>query len=254
MLRDTPVPGGAAPPDADPACAGDLAMKILLVEDDYDVARSVCEYLESSSHQVELAPDGLIGLECATRERYDCMILDISLPRLSGIQLCERVRGLGFSSVPILMLTAMGTLDYKEQAFNAGADDYLVKPFALKELELRITALSRRSAETRAGKQLQVGDLSYDVMTQSIRRAGRDISLAATSRKILELLMRNSHRVVSKQEIEQVVWGEAPESGDLVRIHIHTLRDAIDKPFGAPLLHTIRGIGYRLTPDNDASR
>lgn len=229
-------------------------MKILLVEDDFDVAKSVCEYLEASGHEVELAPDGLIGLDSATRERYDGIILDISLPRLSGIQLCERIRALGFSSVPILMLTAMGTLSYKEDAFNAGADDYLVKPFALKELELRLSALTRRVAESRTGKLLRVGDLSYDVMTQEIRRADKAISLAATSRKILELLMRNPHRVVSKQEIEQLVWGEAPESGDLVRIHIHTLREAIDKPFDHALLQTIRGMGYRLTAEHETSK
>ncbi|MBI2994468.1 MAG: response regulator transcription factor [Gammaproteobacteria bacterium] len=229
-------------------------MKILLVEDDFDVAKSVCEYLEASGHEVELAPDGLIGLDSATRERYDGIILDIFLPRLSGIQLCERIRALGFSSVPILMLTAMGTLSYKEDAFNAGADDYLVKPFALKELELRLSALTRRVAESRTGKLLRVGDLSYDVMTQEIRRADKAISLAATSRKILELLMRNPHRVVSKQEIEQLVWGEAPESGDLVRIHIHTLREAIDKPFDHALLQTIRGMGYRLTAEHETSK
>lgn len=221
-------------------------MKILFVEDDYDVAKSVCEYLEASGHVVELAPDGLIGLECATREKYDCIILDISLPRLSGIQLCERIRSLGFSNVPVLMLTAMSTLTCKEDAFNAGADDYLVKPFALKELELRLAALVRRATGNQTGKQLQVGDLEFDVMTQTVQRAGHRIDLAATSRTILELLMRNAHRVVRKQEIEQAVWGEAPESGDLVRIHIHTLREAIDKPFESPLLQTIRGIGYRL--------
>ena len=227
-------------------------MKILLVEDDYDVAKNVCEYLEAAAHQVEVAPDGLIGLDCATRERYDCIILDISLPRLSGIQLCERIRSLGFSRVPILMLTAMGALSYKEEAFSAGADDYLVKPFALKELELRLTALARRSAETRAGKQLRVGDLTYDVMTQDIRRGEQAIALAATPRLILELLMRNTHRVVSKQEIEQVVWGDEPPSGDLVRIHIHTLREAIDKPFTRPLLRTVRGVGYRLSTGDEA--
>ncbi|MBI1733291.1 MAG: response regulator transcription factor [Gammaproteobacteria bacterium] len=227
-------------------------MKILLVEDDYDVAKSVCEYLEAAAHQVEVAPDGLIGLDCATRERYDCIILDISLPRLSGIQLCERIRSLGFSRVPILMLTAMGALSYKEEAFSAGADDYLVKPFALKELELRLTALQRRSAETRSGKQLRVGELVYDVMTQEIRRGEHVIALAATSRMILELLMRNTHRVVSRQEIEQVVWGDEPQSGDLVRIHIHTLREAIDKPFSVPLLHTVRGVGYRLSTGHEA--
>ena len=226
-------------------------MKILLVEDDYDVARNVCEYLEAAKHLVEVAPDGLIGLDCATRERFDCIILDINLPRLTGIQLCERIRSLGFGRVPILMLTAMGALSYKEEAFNAGADDYLVKPFALKELELRLAALMRRSAESKAGKLLKVGDLIYDIMTQDIRRGDQVINLAATSRTILELLMRNTHRVVSKAEIEQVVWGDEPQSGDLVRIHIHTLREAIDKPFQRPLLHTVRGAGYRLSADNE---
>jgi DNA-binding response OmpR family regulator len=226
---------------------GGYPVKLLLVEDDYDVAKSVSEYLEAAAHQVELAPDGLIGLDCATRERYDCIILDINLPRLTGIQLCERIRSLGFGRVPILMLTAMGSLSYKEEAFNAGADDYLVKPFALKELELRLTALLRRVAESRSGKHLKVGDLSYDLMTQEIRRGETLLTLAATSRTILELLMRNTHRVVSKQEIEQAVWGDEPQSGDLVRIHIHTLREVIDKPFPRPLLQTVRGSGYRLS-------
>jgi DNA-binding response OmpR family regulator len=227
-------------------------MKILLVEDDYDVAKNVCEYLEAASHEVEIAPDGLIGLDCVTRERYDCVILDIGLPRLTGIQLCERIRNLGFSDLPVLMLTAMGNLSYKEEAYEAGADDYLVKPFALKELELRLTALIRRITGTKTGKQLQVGDLTYNVMTQEVSRADKNIELTATSRVILELLMRNSHRVVSKQEIEQAVWDDPPESTDLVRIHIHTLREAIDKPFSIPLLHTIRGMGYRLNFDHDS--
>ncbi len=227
-------------------------MKILLVEDDYDVAKNVCEYLETASHEVDLAPDGLIGLDCVTSEKYDCVILDISLPRLTGIQLCERIRNLGFSDLPVLMLTAMDGLSYKENAYEAGADDYLVKPFALKELELRLTALIRRISGARTGKKLEVGDLTYDIMTQQIKRAGRDIKLTITSKVILELLIRNSHRVVSKQEIEQAVWGEPPESADLVRIHIHTLREAIDKPFSIPLLHTVRGMGYRLNLDHEA--
>ena len=226
-------------------------MKILLVEDDYDVSKNVVEYLEAASNEVELAPDGLIGLDCVARERYDCVILDISLPRLTGIQLCERIRNLGFSDLPVLMLTAMGNLSYKEEAYEAGADDYLVKPFALKELELRLLALVRRISGTKAGSQLQVGGLTYNVMTQEIKRIDQTIELTATSKIILELLMRNSHRVVSKQEIEQMVWGEPPESPDLVRIHIHTLREAIDKPFSIPLLHTVRGVGYRLNFDHE---
>ena len=226
-------------------------MKILLVEDDFDVAKNVCEYLESVNHEVDVAPDGLIGLDCVTRERYDCVILDISLPRLTGIQLCERIRNLGFSDLPVLMLTAMGNLSYKEEAYEAGADDYLVKPFALKELELRLSALSRRITGTKTDKKLQVGDLTFNVMTQQISRADKEIELTATSKTILELLMRNSHRVVSKQEIEQAVWDEPPESSDLVRIHIHTLREAIDKPFSIHLLHTVRGMGYRLNFEDE---
>jgi DNA-binding response OmpR family regulator len=229
-------------------------MKILLVEDDYDVAKNVCEYLESASHEVELAPDGLIGLDCITRSAYDCVVLDISLPRLSGIHLCERIRSRGLSELPVLMLTAMGDLRYKEQAYTAGADDYLVKPFSLKELDLRLSALTRRSSGYTLGKQLQVADLRYNIMTQKAWREGREIELTAIAKKILELLMRNSHRVVSKQEIEQAVWGEPPESSDLLRIHIHALREAVDKPFAASLVHTIRGIGYRLYSDNDAIR
>ena len=226
-------------------------MKILLVEDDYDVAKNVCEYLESSSHEVDVAPDGLIGLDCVTQEKYDCVLLDISLPRLTGIQLCERIRDLGFSNLPVIMLTAMGDLSYKEEAYAAGADDYLVKPFALKELELRIAALIRRISGNTSEKVLQVGDLKYNVMTQQIMRGDREIELAAISKKLLELLMRNSHRVVPKLEIEKTIWGVPPDSRDLVRIHIHTLRDAIDKPFTISLLHTIRGIGYRLYADHE---
>ena len=228
-------------------------MKILLVEDDYDVSQNVCEYLEAASHMVEVAPDGLIGLDCVTRERYDCVILDISLPRLTGIQLCERIRSLGFSDLPVLMLTAMGNLSYKEDAYEAGADDYLVKPFALKELELRLNALVRRITGSTTGKSLHVADLSFNLQTQEIKRADNHINLTSIPKKILELLMRNSHRVVSKQEIEQFVWGESPESSDLVRIHIHTLREAIDKPFSIPLLHTVRGMGYRLNYEDEAA-
>lgn len=227
-------------------------MKILLVEDDYDVAKNVCEYLEASAHEVIVAPDGLIGLDYITREKYDCVVLDISLPRLTGIQLCERIRNLGFSDTPVLMLTAMGNLSYKEKAYEAGADDYLVKPFALKELELRLSALCRRAGGAVTGNLLRVGDLSYNVMTQKISRGTEDIELGAISRTILELLMRNSHRVVSKSEIERTVWGGPPESRDLLRIHIHTLREAIDKPYANSLLHTVRGTGYRLYANDEA--
>ena len=136
-------------------------MDILLVEDDFDVARNICEYFEAEGHDVEWAPDGLIGLECATRQRRDVIILDIALPRLSGTDLCRRLRELGFMNVPILMLTARSDLSDKLEAFKFGADDYVVKPFALEELESRILALVRRTAGTEAGPLLRVADLEF---------------------------------------------------------------------------------------------
>lgn len=130
-------------------------MNILLVEDDFDVARNICEYFESDGHVVEWAPDGLIGLECATRQVRDVIILDIALPRLSGLELCRRLRELGFTTVPILMLTARSDIPDKVAAFECGADDYVVKPFALEELGGRLTALTRRAYGVEAGAKLK---------------------------------------------------------------------------------------------------
>ena len=225
-------------------------MNILLVEDDFDVAQNICEYFEAGGHTVEWAPDGLIGLECATREGRDVIILDISLPRMSGIDLCHRLRELGFTSVPILMLTARSDLSDKVQAFQFGADDYVVKPFALEELESRIGALTRRVNGFNACSVLRVSDLELDTATHSVKRAEHTLLITATGRKILEALMRNSHRVLSRPEIEQAVWGDDPPQSDSLNIHIHALREVIDKPFDKPLITTIRGAGYRLC-DNE---
>ena len=221
-------------------------MNILLVEDDFDVARNICDYFEAEGHEVEWAPDGLIGLECATRQARDVILLDIALPRLTGTELCRRLRELGFTSVPILMLTARSDLPDKLEAFKYGADDYVVKPFALEELDSRIHALVRRASGTEGGSLLKVEDLVFDTATHTIKRGDTTVSVTATGRKILEALMRNTHRVVSRQEIEHLVWGDDPPQSDSLKIHIHSLREAIDKPFGSYLLKTIRGAGYRI--------
>lgn len=226
-------------------------MNILLVEDDIDVAKNICEYFEADGHDVEWAPDGLIGLECATRERRDVIVLDIALPRLSGTELCERLRNLGYTDVPILMLTARGELADKVEAFRLGADDYVVKPFALEELDGRVHALTRRSGVSGNGAVLRVADLEFNTATHAVRRGEQPLAITATGRKILEALMRNSHRVVSRAEIEHLVWGDDPPRSDSLKIHIHTLREAIDKPFESALLHTIRGAGYRLHAPTD---
>ena len=226
-------------------------MNILLVEDDFDVAQNICEYFEAEGHEVEWAPDGLIGLECATRRARDIILLDIALPRLTGTELCRRLRELGFTKVPILMLTARSDLPDKLEAFKFGADDYVVKPFALEELDSRIQALVRRASGTESGSLLKVEDLEFDTATHSIKRGSTPVSVTATGRKILEALMRNTHRVVSRQEIEHLVWGDDPPQSDSLKIHIHSLREAIDKPFGSCLLKTIRGAGYRICSSHE---
>ena len=228
-------------------------MNILLVEDDFDVAQNICDYFEAAGHSVEWAPDGLIGLERATSETRDIIILDISLPRLSGIDLCCRLRDLGITAVPILMLTARSDLSDKLQAFQFGADDYVVKPFALEELEGRITALVRRASGYSSASVLRVGDLEFDTATQSIKREDKTLAITATGRKILDALMRNSHRVVSRAEIEHIVWGDDPPQSDSLKIHIHALREVIDKPFKVALITTVRGAGYRITNDHETT-
>lgn len=226
-------------------------MKILLVEDDFDVAKNICDYFEADGHVVEWAPDGLIGLECATREARDVIVLDISLPRLSGIELCHRLRELGYGQTPILMLTARSEVPDKVAAFDSGADDYVVKPFSLEELSSRLHALCRRVSGQMHGAQLRVAGLELDTATQTVRRDGQFIRLTATGRKILETLMRNKHRIVSRDEIVSAVWGDDPPQSDSLKIHVHTLREAIDKPFDCGLIKTIRGSGYRIVEPDD---
>ena len=227
-------------------------MDILLVEDDFDVAQNICEHFELAGHTVEWAPDGLIGLERATADARDVIILDITIPRLSGIDLCRRLRELGLATVPILMLTARGELPSKVEAFRVGADDYVVKPFALEELESRIHALVRRAYGVNSSSVLSVGELAFDTATHQISRQGKTLAITATGRKILEILMRNSNRVVPKREIEQSIWGDDPPQSDALKIHIYALREAIDKPFDSKMIKTLRGVGYRITDDNES--
>ena len=227
-------------------------MNILLVEDDFDVAQNICDYFEADGHTVEWAPDGLIGLDRGTREARDVIILDIALPRLSGIELCRRLRELGFTRVPILMLTARSDLPDKLQAFEYGADDYVVKPFALEELGGRIGALVRRATGFLAGQVLRIADLEFDTARQLISRDGQALHVTTIGRKILETLMRNTNRVVSRAEIEQLVWGDDPPQSDSLKIHIHALREIVDRPFDTALITTVRGAGYRISADHES--
>lgn len=218
-------------------------MYLLIVEDNRDLAANLYDYLEGRGHTVDLAYDGRTGLDFAVRDPYDAVVLDLMLPRLDGTEVCQRLRGLG-NVVPVLMLTARDTLDDKLLGFSVGADDYLIKPFDLPELEARLTALVRR--QRGMPRRLQVADLIFDLDALSIQRAGHSITLAPIQMRILEFLMQNQHRVVPRTELVRAVWGDTPPESDALRAHLYQLRMAIDRPFPTPLLQTVHGLGYRI--------
>ncbi|HEX7114071.1 MAG TPA: response regulator transcription factor [Steroidobacter sp.] len=224
-------------------------MNLLLIEDHADIAANIAEYFEARGDTVEAIADGEEGLRRALTQPYDAIVLDLMLPRLDGLTLCRQLRQAGRTQVPVLMLTAKDLLADKIQGFEAGADDYLVKPFSLAELDARLKALVRRARMPQASRILSVGDLTFDLDTLEAERAGERIKLNPTTRRLLLVLMQNSHRVVTRVELERELWGEEPPQGDFLRAHMHALRAAIDKQFPVKLLHTIHGVGYRLSAE-----
>lgn len=224
-------------------------MRILVIEDNADILANILDYLELKGFVVDCAQDGLSGLHLATTNSYDLIVLDIMLPGIDGIKLCEKLRHDADSDIPIIMLTARDSLNDRLQGLNAGADDYLVKPFALSELVARINAVLRRSQGSNKHK-LQVGDLQYDLDTLEISRAGQLIKLNPLGLKLLAALMQRSPAVVRRETLEELLWGEDMPDSDSLRSHIHQLRQAIDKPFTTPLLHTVHGVGFRLAENN----
>src|SRR6185437_2785185 len=220
-------------------------MHVLLIEDNLDLSANVGEFLESRGHAVDYARDGVHGLQLAGSEGYDAIILDIGLPGLDGLSLCRRLRETSRRDIPIIMLTARDTEADKLKGFDAGADDYLTKPFSLLELLARLKAIVRRTSGSKG--VLQVADLIFDLRTLIVRRGERVLSLAPTAMRILEQLMRSSPGVVTREQIERTVWGnDPPESDAALRGHIFTIRNAVDANGEIKLLHTVHGIGYRL--------
>jgi len=187
----------------------------------------------------------LSGLHLASSGHYDLIVLDIMLPGIDGYQVCKRLREDGHNEVPILMLTARDALDDRLQGLNVGADDYLIKPFALSELVARIEAILRRSQGSRK-RQLKVADLLYDLDTLHVSRAGQPLKLNPIGLKLLALLMQKSPAVIRREALEEALWGDDCPDSDSLRSHIHQLRQVLDKPFPTPLLHTLHGVGYRL--------
>jgi DNA-binding response OmpR family regulator len=230
------------------------AISVLIIEDSKDLAANIADYLEAKGYLVDVAMDGVTGLHLAVTQPHDVIVLDLMLPGIDGLTLCRRLRQDAQSAVPVLMLTARATLDDKAAGFGEGADDYLVKPFELRELDLRLRALMRRARAGETLRRLKVADLVFDLDTLIVQRADQLITLPALPMKILELLMKRAPGVVWRRDIEQAVWGDSPPDSDALRVHMHTLRSAIDPPGLPPLLHTLRGVGYQLkAPDAPAT-
>ncbi len=225
-------------------------LRILLIEDQRDIAANIWDYLEHRGFVMDHAGDGALGLRMALEGNYDVIVLDLGLPKLDGLDLCRRLRE-AQQDVPVLMLTARDTLDDKLEGFAHGADDYLVKPFAMKELEARIRALHRRH-RLQQGEVLRVADLALDPANQTVERGGQRLALTRAGFVLLELLMRRSPHLVRHAELAQALWGE--NGGDIATLHTHlsVLRSVIDRPFDTRLLHTVHGFGYRIAESVDA--
>lgn len=220
-------------------------MRILVIEDNRDISANIASYLEKRGVNVTAALDGLSGLHLACTEAFDLIVLDVMLPGIDGFQLCQRLRNDGNSAVPILMLTARDALADRIHGLSLGADDYLVKPFALAELCARIEAVVRRSRGVEK-RLLAVADLSLDLDLLQARRAGQLLKLNPLALKLLEILMRRSPHLVRREQLELELWhGDCPDAGSL-RGQIHALRQIVDKPFEQPLIHTVHGLGYRM--------
>lgn len=223
-------------------------MHILLVEDNRDLAQNIFDYFEAKGYTLDLAEDGISGLHLAASNPYDVIVLDLMLPGINGLTLCRRLREAG-KLTPVLMLTARDSLDDKIAGLEAGADDYVVKPFALREVNARLRALLRRTQALQGTALLRVGDLSFDPVTFKVTRGDRTLDLPPIPRKILELLMRHSPRVMPREELERAIWGDSPPDSDALRAHLHILRNTVDKPAGVPLIKTLRGMGYQISDD-----
>lgn len=224
-------------------------LQLLLVEDDLDLATAVIDYLDLEDIQCDHAANGVTGLNLIEKQfknenkNYDAIILDLNLPKMSGLQVCEKLRAQGIDT-PILMLTARDTLDDKLTGFSMGADDYLIKPFAMEELIVRAQVLAKR----RSGQvsRLSVLDLEIDLQQQQAYRAGERLKLSPTALKILEILMRESPKTVSREKVMQWVWGEEQPDSNSLKVHMFNLRKQVDAENRNKLVHTITGKGFAI--------
>jgi DNA-binding response OmpR family regulator len=222
-------------------------MRILLVEDEHKISAYVRRGLEESGYAVDVVFTGKDALDWAEAASYDLIILDIMLPVVDGLNVCRELRQRG-NVTPVLMLTARNAVDDRVNGLDAGADDYLVKPFAMKELLARLRALTRRASDQSKLPVLSFADLSVDTRTHQVRRGGQIIPLAIKEFSVLECLLRNGAR--SRMQIAEHVWNyDTFNQSNVVDVYIRNLRRKVDDPFEKKLIHTVRGVGYRLTLD-----
>lgn len=221
-------------------------MRILVVEDEHRIAQAIKQGLEQEAYAVDVCFDGEDGYHTAAADDYDVILLDVMMPGLDGFEVCRRLRARG-NHTPILMLTAKDQSRDIVKGLDQGADDYLAKPFSFEVLLARIRALLRRPHDTADGT-LQVADLTLDPASRTVRRAGQEIRLSSKEYAILEYLLRNQGKVLSKNNIMTHVWDfDADILPNNVEVFIAYLRNKVDKPFGGPgLIHTVRGFGYKV--------
>lgn len=226
--------------------------KILIIEDNPDIVANIYAFFEPKGFELDNAHNGISGLTLAANNRYDVILLDVMLPGMDGTKLCKTLREEYHNKTPILMLTARDTILDKVAGFNSGADDYLIKPFSLVELESRIKALIRRHQDNHFHQSMTVGSLTLNTEEYTLTREGKPLKLTPTGFKILSILMSAAPRVVSKHELEEKVWGEDIPSSDALRTHMHSVRAQVDKPFSKAMIVTVPSVGYQIIDPNEA--
>ena len=218
-------------------------LHVLLIEDQHDIAANIWDFLERRGHEMDHCADGVTGLARALHGRFDAIVLDLGLPRMDGLELCRRLREAG-RGVPVLMLTARDTLDDKLRGFAEGADDYLVKPFAMRELEARLHAVQRR-VRPMAGRMAH-GPLSFDPQTLTAEREGQRIPVTRLQGALLGLLLREAPRIVPHAALIEAGWGGEGGGSAALQTQVYELRALVDKPFAHALIQSVRGVGYRI--------
>jgi DNA-binding response OmpR family regulator len=224
-------------------------MRVLLVEDDRKISAYVKRGLEEQGYAVDVAYTGREALDWATGVNFDLIVLDLMLPEMDGLTVCRTLRSRG-ENAAILVLTARDAIEDRVAGLDAGADDYLIKPFALSELLARLRALARRIADTPRTSLLQIADLTLDTLTRRVKRGGKFIDLTSKEYAVLECLLRDPDRILTRTEIAEYVWNyDVYNQSNVVDVYIRNLRRKLDDPFELKLIHTVRGAGYRLSAE-----